>query len=251
METREFKPYIVLIVLLAAASLTYAFTVSYEITPVAGVEVRLPDRIGDWEGNELRYCQNPEHQREYYAEDLEDPHTCPECGEVLGPMTFMEAAILPDDTEILKKRYQHPLDEVVMASIVLSGAERSSIHRPEVCLQGQNQRITRSRVIPVPIEGRDDLDVMVLDIRRSFRGRDGQTHEALGYYAYWFVGSGRETPHHVQRMIWMATDSIFSRVAHRWAYISVSGARAGHDDDAYLDQIREFVAEFYPEMAMN
>ncbi len=251
METRELKPYFVLIVLLAAASLTYAFTVSYEVTPAAGVEVRLPESIGNWQGSELRYCMNPDHQREYVMEDLDDRNTCPDCGFELGGMSYMEQQILPDDTIILKKRYQHPIEDMVMASIVLSGAERSSIHRPEVCLQGQDQKITRNRVISVPIEGRNDLGVMVLDIQRSFLREDGRTHDSLGYYAYWFVGKDRETPHHLQRMFWMATDSIFNNVAHRWAYISVAGSRDGPNDEAYLDQIREFVAEFYPKMALN
>ncbi len=251
METREFKPYLVLIILLAAASIAYALTVSYEISSVAGIEVRLPHRIGEWQGNELRYCQNPDHRQEYTAENLEDPDTCPECGFEMSGMSYWERQILPDDTVILKKRYQHPSQEVVLASIVLSGAERSSIHRPEVCLQGQNQRITGSRVISIPLEGRDDLDVMVLTLRRTVPGPNNTTHEFLTYYAYWFVGKGRETPHHIQRMIWMGFDSIFNRVAHRWAYIAVSGARVDHEDETYLDQIRQFVSEFYPEMVMN
>jgi hypothetical protein len=251
METREFKPYIILIVLLVAASITYALTVSYEIQAVAGVEVKLPPKIDEWKGSELRFCLNPEHRAEFKAEELEDQFVCPDCGHALSGMTLEEKNLLPDDTIILKKRYVHPEKKVVMAAVVLSGAERSSIHRPEVCLTGQNQKITRNRVITVPIEGRDDLEVMVLDLHRTHRTRDGQAFESQGYYAYWFVGKNRETPHHYQRMLYMALDSVFSKVAHRWAYISVSGLRPSHDDETYLDEIRSFVADFYPKMAMN
>lgn len=253
METRELKPYIVLIVLLAASSIVYALTVNFDYSiAMAGVEVTLPHRIGEWEGKELRYCQNPEHQRgEYYAEDLEDPDTCPDCGQSLAGMTYMERILLPNDTTILKKRYQHPSDGEVLTSIVLSGVERSSIHRPEVCLRGQNQRITGRRVVPIPIEGRKDLDVMVLDIRRTVMGPAGRPFDIYSYYAYWFVGKGRETPHHAERMFWMAYDSIFHRLAHRWAYIAVAGLRAGPDDEGYLDEIRQFIADIYPQMALN
>ena len=84
---------------------------------------------------------------------------------------------------------------------------------------------------------------------RRWRAPDGRQAEYLSYYAYWFVGKGRETPSHFMRMFWMASDRIFHNRSHRWAYISVSGERDGKD--AYRKEIETFVGGLYPEMTIN
>ena len=99
----------------------------------------------------------------------------------------------------------------------------------------------------MPLAGREPLDVMVLDMRRWGRRPDGQAYDFGRYYAYWFVGKGRETPYHVQRMIWMALDRILHNVSHRWAYISVAGARED-GSDVHRQEILDFVHELYPSM---
>lgn len=250
MEAREFKPYFIVIGLLILTSLALAYTVDVNITNEAGIEVALPAEVGEWIGKEIRYCLNPEHAAEYFAEDLTDPNVCPECQHELYGMSIDERNVLPSDTIILKKRYQHPTGQIVVASIVLSGVDRSSIHRPQLCLTGQGQEIVESWVLPVHMEGRRTLKVMVLDLLRRGRGMEGRQIEMPGYYAYWFVGKGRETHSHLMRMFWMASDRVFRNVAHRWAYISVSGLR-DQDGPIYKAQIEEFIQVIYPYMAIN
>ncbi len=248
MEARQFKPYIVVIGLMILTSLALAYTVDVHMTGEAGIQVALPSHIQEWAGSEIRYCQNPEHQRTYLAKDLPDRDTCPECGHELYMMSIDERRILPDDTMILKKMYAHPEGQNVTASIVLSGADRSSIHRPQLCLVGQGQEIVREWTHTVEMDGRGPLKVVVLDMLRRGHTPDGRPFEHSFYYAYWFVGKGRETHSHVMRMFWMAADRIFFNVAHRWAYISVSGARdsQGH----YVQEIDEFIQAMYPEMQL-
>jgi hypothetical protein len=79
---------------------------------------------------------------------------------------------------------------------------------------------------------------------------DGQTLEYASYYAYWFVGKGRETPYHLQRMIWMATDRIFHNVSHRWAYIAISGGRQTDSED-YQKEMVAFIHDLYPQVMLN
>ena len=145
-------------------------------------------------------------------------------------------------------RYLHPSGRRLYSSIVLSGKERSSIHRPQVCLVGQGNEIVKSTVIQVPLEGREPLDVMVLDMIRRVRVGD-QTVEHPQYYAYWFVGKGRETASHIQRMIWMASDRIFRNVAHRWAYISVSGVRE-ESGESHHQEVKGFLEDLYPQISL-
>ena len=248
MEIRAIKPYLVVIGLLVLTSLTLAFTVQVNVSDEAGVKVELPDLVGEWKGDELRFCQAQACQETHLLSALTDPATCPTCGGKLDTMTKVERDLLPKDTLILKKRYTSPSGETLFASIVMSGAERSSIHRPQLCLVGQGNEIVKSTVVPVPLAGREDLSVMVLDMLRKWRGPDGQQKLYPSYYAYWFVGKGRETPSHVQRMIWMATDRIFRNVSHRWAYISVSGVR--DEEGAYVKGMEEFVSRMYPGMVL-
>lgn len=250
METRQLKPYVIVIGLMILTSLALAYTVDVHMTGEAGIQVALPEQIHEWMGKEVRYCQNPQHQGVYLAEDLEDHDVCPDCGGELFMMTVDERRILPDDTVILKKYYQHPIRPPVTASIVLSGADRSSIHRPQVCLTGQGQEIVREWTHTIELEGRDPLRVVVLDMLRRGRHADGSEFEHTFYYAYWFVGKGRETHSHIMRMVWMAVDRIFFNVSHRWAYISVSGAR---DPDArrYVQEIDDFIQTMYPKMALR
>ena len=248
MEMRTFRPYFAVIILMALTSIALELSVDVNITDEAGIRVELPDRIAAWEGNELRYCHNKECLKAFLVNDIEDRNVCPACGGPLSGMSYDEAAVLPGDTVLMKKRYVHPTGRQIFVSIVLSGASRSSIHRPQMCLTGQGQVILKSEVLEVPIEGRKPLDVMVLDLEPQGRA-EGMTGLTT-YYAYWFVGKGRETPSHVQRMIWMSTDRIFHNVAHRWAYIAVSGARE-EDSVAYLDEIREFIGGLYPHIALT
>ncbi len=250
MNVKELKPYFVVIGLLLVTSLALAFTVDVSVSNKAGVRVYFPDRVNAWMGDELRFCQNPDHRATFHMSELSDPDTCPECGAKLSSMTIAEKKLLPEDTILLKKKYENPAGETVHASIVLSGTQRSSIHRPQVCLVGQGNEIIRDQVISVPLPGREPLDVMVLDMIRRHKRANGDTIEMYTYYAYWFVGQNRETPYHIERMFWMASDRILFNVAHRWAYISVSGVRE-RTSNAHHDEIREFIGELYPEMAIS
>ncbi|HPF99641.1 MAG TPA: exosortase-associated EpsI family protein [Kiritimatiellia bacterium] len=250
METKTLKPYFVVLGLMILTSLALAFTVDVNVTDQAGIRMFLPDHVGTWSGREMRFCQNELCQREYHVDELKDVNVCPACGGPLGSMSFGEKLILPADTQILKKHYSNPNGRTIFVSIVLSGKERASIHRPQICLVGQGNEIIHSAVLDVPMNNRKTLGVMLLDMLRRGKTAEGKAYEAPTYYAYWFVGKGRETPYHVQRMIWMGTDRVFHNVSHRWAYIAVAGMR-DPEGTAYQDEIRGFLKDLYPEILIN
>ena len=52
------------------------------------------------------------------------------------------------------------------------------------------------------------------------------------------------------RMFWMAADRVMRNVAHRWAYISVSGQRDLQTRD-HEDEIKQIVSELYPHMTIK
>lgn len=251
MVARSSAHYLILLVLLALTSMALAFSVETSASDEAGIHPSLPDQVGLWVGDEIRFCLNPEHQKIYAASQLENLDVCPDCGGQLGSMTLIEKSMLPSDTIIIKKRYKHPDGRHIIATIVMSGRERASIHRPERCLVGQGSEIEDSSIVSVPVEGRNPFDVRILDMLRHVRVQ-GVPRSYGSYYAYWFVGKDRETASHNARLFWMAADRVLHNKSHRWAYIAFSGDRdIETDSEAYRDEIREFAALAYPQMIIK
>lgn len=249
MEIHSLKPFLVVIGLLIVTSLALAFTVDVSVVDEAGIKMELPDQIEGWKGDEMRFCQAPACQKDWGLSQVTNRDECPKCGGKLDSMSKAERDLLPADTLVLKKRYTDGSGHLIFASIVMSGRERASIHRPQVCLVGQGNEIVNSDIVSVPLPGREPLDIMVLDMLKRWRAPDGRQRDHTSYYAYWFVGKGRETPSHFMRMFWMASDRIFHNRSHRWAYISVSGER--DEKDAYRKEIQSFVSQLYPGMTLN
>jgi hypothetical protein len=238
------------LILLAATAWALAYTVDVSLVDAPGVRMVLPAQLGPWRGRELRYCHNEQcEKREYFLDELfGEPSRCPSCGGPLHSMSKEEYDALPKDTEFIKSHYQGEGGRQVFVSIVLTGRDRESIHRPERCLTGQGFAIESARVIEVPIEGRRPLRLRLINTVRPVMTAEGPGR-LEGYYAYWFVGQRRETPFHLSRMFWLAWDRVVHSVAHRWAYISVAGRRDG--EGAYLDEIRDVVARLHSEIVLR
>ncbi len=251
MEKSIFKPFLTVVVLMVLATLALAFTVDVKLEDAPGVVTVLPDQLDNWVGNELRFCHNKKcyentpAQGQYYIRDLEFPDICPDCGEQLYSMSWAEYDALPKDTEFVKSAYTNAAGERMFTSIVLSGRERNSIHRPERCLVGQGNTIMDEYVHEVPMPGRKPLKVMVAVLERPYNLPDGKTKTYYSYYAYWFVGQDRETPSHYARMFWLGWDRVVRSVAHRWAYIAVSSKREAEGRD-YEKGLDDFVQKLYP-----
>jgi len=250
MEKSIFKPFLTVVVLMVLASLALAFTVDVRLEDSPGVVTVLPETLNDWVGNEQRFCHSEacystsSMQGQYYMRELEFPDICPDCGESLYSMSWAEYDALPKDTEFVKSAYTNEAGQRVFTSIVLSGRERNSIHRPQRCLKGQGNAIVNEYALEVPLEGRKPMKVAVIECERLYNTEEGQqTH--YSYYAYWFVGQDRETPSHYARMFWLGWDRVVRSVAHRWAYIAVSGKREA-DGREYEEEIADFARELYP-----
>jgi len=250
MEKSIFKPFLTVAGLMILASLALAFTVDVALNDEPGVVMELPDRLESWVGNGLRYCHNEAcysktaDQGQYYIRDLELPDICPDCGENLYAMSWAEYGVLPKDTEFVKSAFTNETGGRVFTSIVLSGKERNSIHRPQRCLKGQGNSIMNEHSMEVPMEGRKPLKIAIIETERLYNTEEGQ-ETYYGYYAYWFVGQDRETPSHYARMFWLGWDRIVRSVSHRWAYIAVSGKREAEGRE-YEKGIADFVRIIYP-----
>ena len=156
---------------------------------------------------------------------------------------------LPKDTTYGQRIYKAADGFEIQAMAVLMGKDRTSIHQPQYCLTGagwltQSQEATVIGMDkPVPYE----LPVTKMKLRKTYRGPDGQEHEAAAVLVYWFVADNQLTADHRERMWWMARDLLRSGVLQRWAYIiQFSVCRPGAEEAAFA-RISEFIRASVPE----
>jgi EpsI family protein len=141
-------------------------------------------------------------------------------------VTAEEQAVLPPDTGYSRRTYTalHRPGQHVFVSIVLSGRDRSSIHRPELCVEGQGWTIQRSFPhsfrwpAPGGASGVIELPATVLRVERI--SANGKT-KVPSLLAYWFVGGDTVVATHGQRMVRGAWDRLRHGRADRWAYVLV------------------------------
>ncbi len=201
------------IVLLIAASLAAGLSHAGKAPAVsgkAGLDMRLPRLLSDWIG------------------------TPGEPGEA-------EKKLLPPDTQIEKMVYRPRSADAVplQVTIVLSGKDRTSIHRPEVCLTAQGWNIKTSQTHTVDLANGEKLKTRVLAISRENTESKTLIH---ANYAYWFVGTDSTTEDHVRRIVSTATNNLIHQTNPRWAYVSVLSV--ADQNDSPTRWISEAVPQF-------
>jgi exosortase len=112
--------------------------------PNCPLDVLLPEELGPYHGEEVLFCTNDQCCRDYprseFPEDGEGL-TCPVCSSPLDTISIGERNGLPPGTPILRRIYTLGKNsQPVQVSIVYSGLERNSIHRPQRCLVSQVRR---------------------------------------------------------------------------------------------------------------
>lgn len=238
--TRRFAPHIVVCALLVLEAFVLALTPAARVDDAIGIRPELPDRFGPYVGDDIRFCRDQGCvQKSLRLSQLENPKACPTCGGELDEWSAAEQYWFPADTRVIRKEYRSAAGQSFFVSIVISGAERRSIHRPEVCLASQGNSFPASHTVSVPIAGRPPLVISLLDLTRKSTG------ESSGCFAYWFVTEGRETHRHLERLFWMAWDNLIHNTRRRWAYISISTGRAP-DGDRHVKALSDFIARLYP-----
>jgi hypothetical protein len=211
----------VVIVLAAATALSFRFSGSVNGATESGVVMELPAQVGLFIGKDQEISEG-------------------------------ERFVLPRDTEIVKKAYTDPSGDMLNAQIVLSGAEKRSIHRPELCLPAQGWSINRQEALPVTLSDGRRIMVMKNTIARPVEVRPGMTRPLTSLYCYWFVGKDATTSSHVMRVFLTSWDRIFHHRNHRWAYVAVSApvlegfTPRGRNSEGTQRMITDFISEMGP-----
>jgi exosortase len=181
----------------------------------AGVKMELPDTVGDALG---------------FDGSLDREHR-----------------LLPADTEFAKKEYLSASPRPITCEIVLTGGERSSIHRAEACLLGQGWTILGNEEVTVALGTGRTQKVRLLELSKV---RDGQ--RLFGYFLYWYVGADRTTDDTFSRILLTSWDQLTRRVNHRWAYVTVTSelppSQGGSEEAkrALVSRLVRFAADVIP-----
>jgi exosortase len=161
----------------------------------------------------------------------------------------VERAILPPDTGFSRKNYVSVQDRAqqVFVSIVLSGRDRTSIHRPEICLVGQGWTIRErsEHRFDYPGVERGLIPATVLRVQRVVVGARGERVVVPALVAYWFAGRDRVVASHWERMGWGALDRLRHLQSHRWAYV-LAQTNAFDGDSAALARLQAVLDQTLP-----
>lgn len=222
--------------------------------PTGEVPLEMPAELGGYKAERLLFCSNDQCSRAFKESELmvatngvvEARTACPNCGSPLAPISIGEAKLLPDNTPIFRREYIRQGHPPIQATVVFSGIERRSIHRPQVCLVSQGNRITNEYPYDVKVGDGKTLRIRVLDIQQVYGNEDGTKSIQSAVYAYWLFNPERETDSHLRRFLYMAIDNSFRSYRPRWGYATISFERDLRDPDAWKRQLDEFVPLLYP-----
>jgi exosortase/archaeosortase family protein len=151
-------------------------------------------------------------------------------------VTEIEREILPADTGFSRKTYISIADPSKQAfmSIVLSGHDRTSIHRPEVCLVGQGWTIRGSFPHNFSYPGKSGgFPATVLRVEKEVSTRTGKV-TVPQLVAYYFVGGDVVVASHWDRLVRDAWNRVAHGRADRWAYVLIQTSALDGEPSALL-----------------
>lgn len=159
---------------------------------------------------------------------------------------------LPKDTSYTQRIYTAPDGLEISGVIILMGADRTSIHKPEYCLPGQGWTINEKTVTNISIAGFGGRQMPVAKwiAGNSFKTADGKKQEVNGVFVFWFVADNQQTTDNYQRMWWLGRDLLKTGVLQRWAYIAYFAVCRPGNEEATFGRMKELIAASVPEFQL-
>lgn len=170
------------------------------------------------------------------------------------PQAEIVTNTLPSDTSYGQRRYTAPDKSWISANVVLMGADRASMHKPQFCLTGAGWNITKTEVVPIPIDRPSPYQLSVIKLTaKTILKQNGQEQPVSGIYVYWYVTDGAlsASPMGWDRM-WSIGYNLFkSGLLQRWAYISFfAPCNPGEEEETYA-RVKKLIAATVPEFQIS
>jgi hypothetical protein len=162
--------------------------------------------------------------------------------------------MLPKDTSFAEREYFWSNTLPIVASVVMMGTDRTSIHKAEYCLQGQGLHIDSMTEETVKMSKPQPYDLPVIRINASGSFTDnGESKKISCVYVYWYVTDGALSNDHTGfgRMWSMARQLVFKGVLQRWAYVRFIGYCWPGQEDAMYGNIKQVIAAAVPQFQLT
>jgi hypothetical protein len=164
-------------------------------------------------------------------------------------VSAVETNTLPKDTSFGKRIYQAPDGFGIQAAVVLMGSDRTSLHKPQFCFQGQGWDIDQIATLKtnVQIQQPQPYDLPVVKLMSS---RENGT--IRGIYVYYYVADGEfyagtSGAGHMWRT---ARDVLTTGTLPRWAYVSYFAYCPPGREEAAFERIKQFIAAATPQFQL-
>jgi len=160
---------------------------------------------------------------------------------------------LPSDTSFGRCFYTAPDGFQTLANVVLMGTDRTSIHKPEICLTGQGWEIddaaTRVEIVHMQKPFPYDLPVMRLTATLHTT-MEGRPMVLRGTYVYWYVDGDKFMAENRQIMWQMARDILTTGVLDRFSYIAYFSACAPGQENQTFERMKQAIEVTVPEFQL-
>ncbi len=155
---------------------------------------------------------------------------------------------LPKDTTYGQRIYKAPDGFEVQMNVVLMGTDRTSIHKPQYCLEGAGWGIEKSETATILMHQPTEypLPVMKITANHNLGDASGSQGTVRGIYVYWFVSESQLSADHDQRMLWMGLDMLRTGVLQRWAYVSCFAVCYPGEEEKTYARLKELIVASVP-----
>jgi hypothetical protein len=159
---------------------------------------------------------------------------------------------LPQDTSFGQRLYRAPDGFEMLINVVLMGGDRTSLHKPQFCLEGAGWAIDHgaSSLGAVRIDRPQAYDLPVMKLIATKEGlEDGKKVTRRGIYVYYYVADNAISAGALgyERMWWMARELVTTGVLQRWAYVTFFAVCAPGQEEATYGRMKAFITAAVPE----
>lgn len=159
-----------------------------------------------------------------------------------------ELGTLPADTSFGKRLYKGSDGFEVLMTAVLMGTDRTSLHKPQYCLEGQGCHIDGAGTLQttIHVERPHPYELPVVRLITNVEKADPAHSRAV--YVYWYVADGElsASVSGYERMWWMTRDLILHGTLQRWAYMSCFAQCAPGQEEATYERMKQLIAATVP-----
>ena len=205
----------------------------------------LPDKLGHMQGQPVWYCHRqqcltffPESEVKSWRDKTP---LCVFCGDELHSISMAEKALLPEDTRMLKRLYQDS-NQSWTASVVVSGRNRVSIHRPEMCLPGHGYEIISKTPHTLVLENNKKLNVIVYKLTKPSTGDVG--------FVNFLASDNMQTSSHLKRICYDIWERSFHNRIHRWSMFTFVSS-APLDNEESLASLQRMLSSWLPQVYLG